>query len=330
MKSRDPRAPEYPWQSPYVYHRNSPMNHIDYLGGGDYLDPESAEAARQEAITTYGEQRVSDVYFNSEINEYGFNIANSEYASAGFQWMENGAITAFKETGIFFDGDLDRFWYIDAQITFEEQMVRAEVIRFVKENYISTKGMIYYEDGVAYDWAEATGQYYVPKMQITYAGVPSSNNGEIPASVDFGLKNLPGVAGFAATAHSNYWVLDEYGKLGNGPTQFRGKSGVSYSYKGRSARGYGGPHIGGKSFAPNKAWIGKTIGKSIAYYSIFDIANQRLNGQIGNTEFIIRELNAGIGFAGLYGAAWSFGFELGWNCRCGPFNYMMGTGYYAK
>ncbi len=35
MKSIDPRTPEYPWQSPYVYHRNNPINFIDYLGGGD-------------------------------------------------------------------------------------------------------------------------------------------------------------------------------------------------------------------------------------------------------------------------------------------------------
>ncbi|OWP82669.1 hypothetical protein BWK59_14625 [Flavobacterium davisii] len=31
----DPRSKEYPWQSPYVYHRNSPLASIDYLGGGD-------------------------------------------------------------------------------------------------------------------------------------------------------------------------------------------------------------------------------------------------------------------------------------------------------
>ena len=34
MKSLDPRTPEYPWQSPFVYHRNSPISTIDYLGGG--------------------------------------------------------------------------------------------------------------------------------------------------------------------------------------------------------------------------------------------------------------------------------------------------------
>ncbi|MCU0423976.1 MAG: hypothetical protein MUC81_14330 [Bacteroidia bacterium] len=35
MFSIDPRGGEYPWQSPYAYHRNNPMNWIDYLGGGD-------------------------------------------------------------------------------------------------------------------------------------------------------------------------------------------------------------------------------------------------------------------------------------------------------
>jgi len=35
MFSIDPRSKEYPWQSPYVYHRNSPISRVDYMGGGD-------------------------------------------------------------------------------------------------------------------------------------------------------------------------------------------------------------------------------------------------------------------------------------------------------
>lgn len=31
----DPRSHEYPWQSTYAYHRNSPIATIDYLGGGE-------------------------------------------------------------------------------------------------------------------------------------------------------------------------------------------------------------------------------------------------------------------------------------------------------
>lgn len=36
----DPRASEYPWQTTYAYHRNSPISRIDYLGGGDKLNRE--------------------------------------------------------------------------------------------------------------------------------------------------------------------------------------------------------------------------------------------------------------------------------------------------
>ena len=35
MLSIDPRAPGYPWQTTYAYHRNSPISILDYLGGGD-------------------------------------------------------------------------------------------------------------------------------------------------------------------------------------------------------------------------------------------------------------------------------------------------------
>ncbi len=36
--SIDPRIKEYPWQTPYSYHRNNPINITDYLGGGDPPD----------------------------------------------------------------------------------------------------------------------------------------------------------------------------------------------------------------------------------------------------------------------------------------------------
>jgi RHS repeat-associated protein len=38
MFSMDPRSREYPWQTTYAYHRNSPIKFIDYLGGGDVED----------------------------------------------------------------------------------------------------------------------------------------------------------------------------------------------------------------------------------------------------------------------------------------------------
>ena len=35
MFSIDPRSGEYPWQTTYAYHRNSPISKVDFLGGGD-------------------------------------------------------------------------------------------------------------------------------------------------------------------------------------------------------------------------------------------------------------------------------------------------------
>jgi RHS repeat-associated protein len=41
--SRDPKTAHYPFQTPYAYHRNSPVNLLDYLGMGDPPgDPEPA------------------------------------------------------------------------------------------------------------------------------------------------------------------------------------------------------------------------------------------------------------------------------------------------
>ncbi len=36
----DPRTVEYSWQSPYVYHRNTPIRLTDFLGEGDYYSSE--------------------------------------------------------------------------------------------------------------------------------------------------------------------------------------------------------------------------------------------------------------------------------------------------
>jgi hypothetical protein len=49
MFSIDPRSFEYPWQSPYVYHRNSPIAVIDFMGGGD---PEKLKKAAKKGVET--------------------------------------------------------------------------------------------------------------------------------------------------------------------------------------------------------------------------------------------------------------------------------------
>jgi RHS repeat-associated protein len=47
----DPFARGYSWQTPYAYHRNNPINNVDYLGGGD--PPE--EPIRQSTTVKHGD-----------------------------------------------------------------------------------------------------------------------------------------------------------------------------------------------------------------------------------------------------------------------------------
>lgn len=57
MTSIDPRTPEYPWQSPYVYHLNTPIWKIDFLGGGgpdDIPDSEKRKPTKADENSTGG------------------------------------------------------------------------------------------------------------------------------------------------------------------------------------------------------------------------------------------------------------------------------------
>ena len=47
MRSIDPRTNEYPWQTPYAYHRNNPVNSVDFLGGGDPPDPNEVNLGKE-------------------------------------------------------------------------------------------------------------------------------------------------------------------------------------------------------------------------------------------------------------------------------------------
>src|SRR5574343_156265 len=62
----DPRFYEYPWQSPYVYHLNNPVNQVDYLGGGD------STSATDKASTLLDKSNIEyklgdDLYAQSEV-----------------------------------------------------------------------------------------------------------------------------------------------------------------------------------------------------------------------------------------------------------------------
>jgi len=56
--SLDPLSAEYPWQSPYVYHRNSPVAFIDWLGLGDPIKPKDTGSQEADNIITANEGQV--------------------------------------------------------------------------------------------------------------------------------------------------------------------------------------------------------------------------------------------------------------------------------
>jgi len=92
MFSIDPRAPEYPWQTSYAYHRNNPINVIDYLGGGDcdgcpdgmYENENGDRRFFHEGIEKRLNGDLVNPYVITEeaLNEQGFFLSNG---NRGFQ-----------------------------------------------------------------------------------------------------------------------------------------------------------------------------------------------------------------------------------------------------
>ena len=76
----DPRFYEYPWQSPYVYHLNNPVNQVDYLGGGD------STSATDKASTLLDKSNIEyklgdDLYAQSEVKlKEGLNLLDKAEA----------------------------------------------------------------------------------------------------------------------------------------------------------------------------------------------------------------------------------------------------------
>lgn len=69
FKSLDPKSFVYPWQSPFVYHRNNPINLADYLGLGD---PPSARDTPLNVVVIRAHQA-----FSRELQNVDLRIFNT-------------------------------------------------------------------------------------------------------------------------------------------------------------------------------------------------------------------------------------------------------------
>jgi len=109
----DPKASEYSWQTPYAYHRNNPVNSIDYLGLGD-PDPVTTTAYHNTTVESAG-NIVKDGTFKSGKSGWNYFMtdatgtkAGSEVAKSPVQIkveinMSGANEISYKQWGGFFD-----------------------------------------------------------------------------------------------------------------------------------------------------------------------------------------------------------------------------------
>jgi len=99
--SVDPMSDKAPDWTPYRYSFQNPVKYID--PNGLFEDEATATAARNKAVEKFGASRITEVYFNSEKNEWGFGVSVDEMPTVGT--VENGVSTtsASRTNGVYTD-----------------------------------------------------------------------------------------------------------------------------------------------------------------------------------------------------------------------------------
>lgn len=92
MTSIDPRTPEYPWQSPYVYHLNSPIWQVDHLGGGGKPedDSQTADGTFKDADGKKVEYRSGSLVEDGEVLKGSEGITVGDLKDFGYTYSSGG------------------------------------------------------------------------------------------------------------------------------------------------------------------------------------------------------------------------------------------------
>jgi RHS repeat-associated protein len=110
--STDPREGDYAWQTPYAYHRNNPINSIDYMGMGD---PPGTTTAYHNTSVADGASIINDGTFKAGQSGWNYFMtdasgskAGSEVAKAPVQFevtvnMSNAHEISYKQWNGFFN-----------------------------------------------------------------------------------------------------------------------------------------------------------------------------------------------------------------------------------
>jgi hypothetical protein len=100
----------YPWQSTYTTFNNNPIVFNDPLG---LYGEKKAKRKRKRAVKRYGEDRVTDVYYNKEKDEYGFGVVNDPTKNKN-TYRTVGGVMAYRTTGIYSNKGFRKFDYNQA------------------------------------------------------------------------------------------------------------------------------------------------------------------------------------------------------------------------
>jgi len=96
MFSIDPRSAEYPWQTTYAYHRNSPIKTIDYLGGGsdDYVEGADGKITWRDDVTSKDDEDLKgdETYRGKNYTRYE-NITETTYSEVKYTTKNRYAYT---------------------------------------------------------------------------------------------------------------------------------------------------------------------------------------------------------------------------------------------
>lgn len=168
MFSIDPRATEYPWQTPYAYHRNSPIANVDYLGGGDGDEPEvtntevKTEGEADESITSKSE-------IASQVGLGNGILATVESTQGTFTEIANGRQVSLQLEGI----DLSE---AKLKETGEEGVVGQKTVVLETDEYT-----LKFERK-----AEAITKFYLQRGEEYFqAGPPLTKKGDDSPSAEF-------------------------------------------------------------------------------------------------------------------------------------------------
>jgi len=97
----------YPWQSAYSTNNNNPIIFTDPTG---LYGENKAKRKRKKAVKRYGEDRVTDIYYNEDKDDWGFGVVNNSKGDKYTRPLEGEiGVWAYKTTGIYNNKDFHAF-----------------------------------------------------------------------------------------------------------------------------------------------------------------------------------------------------------------------------